>query len=63
MLLYQPATFQTADVISTYIYRQGVLGARCDLAAAAGVFNAIVALILVLAANRLSRRITRTGVF
>lgn len=63
VLLYQPATFQTADVISTYIYRQGVQGARYDLAAAAGVFNAVVALVLVLAANKLSRRITRTGVF
>ena len=63
VLLYQPATFQTADVISTYIYRQGVQGARYDLAAAAGVFNAMVALVLVLGANKLSRRITRTGVF
>ena len=63
VLLYQPATYQTADVISTYIYRQGVQGARYDLAAAAGVFNAVVALVLVLAANKLSRRITRTGVF
>jgi putative aldouronate transport system permease protein len=63
ILLYQPSTFQTADVISTYIYRQGLQGARYDLATAAGVFNAVVALVLVLIANRLSRRITRTGVF
>jgi len=63
VLLYQPATFETADVISTYIYRQGVQGARYDLAAAAGVFNAVVALVLVLGANKLSRRITKTGVF
>ncbi|WP_223871508.1 ABC transporter permease [Candidatus Dactylopiibacterium carminicum] len=63
ILLYQPSTFETADVISTYIYRQGLQGARYDLATAAGVFNAVVALVLVLVANRLSRRITRTGVF
>lgn len=63
VLLYQPTTYETADVISTYIYRQGLQGARYDLAAAAGIFNAVVALILVLLANKLSRRITRTGVF
>jgi putative aldouronate transport system permease protein len=63
ILLYQPSTYETADVISTYIYRVGVQSAKYDLAAAAGVLNAVVALVLVLLANHLSRRITRTGVF
>ncbi len=63
VLLYQPTTYETADVIATYIYRLGLQGAKYDLAAAAGIFNAVVALILVLAANKLSRKITRTGVF
>ncbi len=63
ILLYQPSTYETADVISTYIYRQGLQFARYDLATAAGVFNAVIALLLVLGANALSRRITRTGVF
>ena len=63
ILLYQPSTYETGDVISTYIYRTGLEGARYDLAAAAGIFNAVVALILVLIANKVSRRITRTGVF
>jgi putative aldouronate transport system permease protein len=63
ILLYQPSTYETADVISTYIYRTGLQNAKYDLAAAAGVFNAGVALVLVLAANAISRRITRTGVF
>ena len=63
ILLYQPTTYETADAISTYIYRLGLQGARYDLAAAAGIFNAVVALILVLVANKISRRITRTGVF
>lgn len=63
ILLYQPSTYETGDVISTYIYRVGLEGARYDLAAAAGIFNAVVALILVLVANKISRKITRTGVF
>ena len=63
VLLYQPTTYETADVIATYIYRLGLQGAKYDLAAAAGIFNAVVALVLVLAANKISRKITRTGVF
>lgn len=63
ILLYQPSTFETADVISTYIYRLGLQGARYDVATAAGIFNAVVALVLVVIANHISRRITRTGVF
>lgn len=63
ILLYQPTTFETADVISTYIYRLGLQGARYDIATAAGIFNAVIALIVVLFANAMSRRVTRTGVF
>lgn len=63
ILLYQPTTYETADVISTYIYRLGMQGARYDVATAAGVFNAMVALVLVLVANKISRKVTRTGVF
>jgi putative aldouronate transport system permease protein len=63
ILLYQPSTYETADVISTYIYRTGLQSAKYDLAAAAGIFNAVIALTLVLAANAISRRVTRTGVF
>ncbi len=63
ILLYQPSTYETADVISTYIYRTGLQNAKYDLAAAAGVFNAVIALLLVVVANTISRRLTRTGVF
>jgi putative aldouronate transport system permease protein len=63
ILLYQPTTYETADVISTYIYRLGMQGSRYDVATAAGVFNAVVALVLVLVANKISRKVTRTGVF
>jgi putative aldouronate transport system permease protein len=63
ILLYQPSTYETSDVISTYIYRMGLQGSRYDIATAAGVFNAVIALVLVLIANRISRKITQTGIF
>jgi putative aldouronate transport system permease protein len=58
VLLYQPATYETADVISTYMYRVGLQGNDYGLAAAAGLFNAVVALALVYGANRLSRHLS-----
>ncbi len=58
VLLYQPATYATSDVIATYIYRAGLQTGDYGLAAAAGLFNAIVALALVWGANTLSRRVS-----
>jgi putative aldouronate transport system permease protein len=62
-LLYQPATYETADVVNTFIYRQGVQGGQYDLAAAAGLFNAVVAFVLVMTANTISKRYSRTSLW
>lgn len=63
ILLYQPATYETADVINTFIYRQGLQSGQYDLAAAAGFFNAVIAFVLVMAANTISKRLTRTSLW
>ena len=51
LLLYQPATYSTADVISTYVYRTGMLMQDFGLATAVGLFNALVGFILVILLN------------
>jgi len=63
ILLYQPATYQSADVVNTFIYRQGLQTGQYDLAAAAGLFNAVVAFVLVMAANTISKRVSRTSLW
>ena len=63
IMLYQPATYETADVISTFIYRQGLQAAQYDLAAAAGLFNAVIAFMLVIAANTISKRVSKTSLW
>ncbi|SDF46043.1 ABC transporter permease [Limimaricola pyoseonensis] len=63
ILLYQPATYETADVVNTFIYRQGIQGGQYDLAAAAGLFNAVVAFVLVMTANAISKRYSRTSLW
>ena len=63
ILLYQPSTYETADVVNTWVYRQGLQSGQYDLAAAAGLFNAVVAFVLVMTANTLSRRYSRTSLW
>ena len=62
ILLYQPATYQTADVISTYMYRVGIQNSNYSLSTAVGLLNGVVSLILVMAANAVSGKISETGV-
>jgi putative aldouronate transport system permease protein len=56
LLIYNPLTYPTADVISTYLYRVGVVSGSFSYAAAIGLFEALIGLILVLSANAISRR-------
>jgi putative aldouronate transport system permease protein len=56
LLLYNPLTYPTADVISTYLYRVGVVSGSFSYAAAIGLFESVIGLALVLSANQISRR-------
>ena len=56
LLLYQPSTYETADVISTYVYRLGIEGDQQSLATAVGLFNSVVSFILIMAANYISKK-------
>ncbi|GAB3848226.1 ABC transporter permease [Dactylosporangium cerinum] len=56
LLLYNPLTFPTADVISTYLYRVGVVSGSFSYAAAIGLFESVIGLTLVLTANFVSKR-------
>ncbi len=63
LLLYSPATYQTADVISTYVYRVGIVKQDMGYSTAVGLFNSVVSLLLVLSANKLSKTYTETSMF
>lgn len=63
ILLYQPITYQTADVISTYVYRAGLREGNYSLGTAVGLFNAAVALIMVNLSNAVSRKIGDVGLW
>ncbi|MFI2366343.1 ABC transporter permease [Promicromonospora sp. NPDC019610] len=58
LLLYSPLTYSTGDVISTYLYRVGLVSNNLSYAAAIGLFQACIGLVMVLSANLISRRVT-----
>jgi putative aldouronate transport system permease protein len=58
LLLYSPLTYSTGDVISTYLYRVGLVSNNLSYAAAIGLFQACIGLVMVLSANLISRRLT-----
>ncbi|MBD2868716.1 ABC transporter permease [Paenibacillus arenilitoris] len=63
LLLYNPMTYDVADVFSTYVYRKGLLESSYSYAAAVGMFESAVALVMLLAANFLSKRIGGGGLW
>jgi len=63
ILMYNPLTYETADVISTYVFRRGILQADFSFSAAVGLFNSVINFGLLLAANRISRRLTDSSLW
>ena len=70
ILLYKPETYETADVISSYVYRIGIGGSGSgqsspdyNLSTATGLFNAIISLILVSISNTVSRKVGEVGLW
>jgi putative aldouronate transport system permease protein len=63
LLLYNPLTYPTADVIPTYLFRFGVQSGSFSYAAAIGLFESAIGLVLVVSANRISRRAVGTGLW
>ncbi len=63
VLLYNPSTYSTADVLSTYVYRVGLLGGNFSYAAAIDMFTSVIALIFLLSANAISRRVSENSLW
>lgn len=58
LLLYSPMTYETADVIGTYVYRRGIRQSDYSFATAVGLMNTTVNLLLLIFANWFSRKTT-----
>ena len=62
-LMYSPAVYETGDVISTYVYRQGIESHKYGYASAVGLFYSAVGFIFVVTSNHLSRKVTGSSLW
>ena len=63
ILMYNPLTYETADVISTYVYRKGILEMGFSFSSAVGLFNSVINFALLILANSVSRRVNETSLW
>ncbi len=63
MLLYNSAVYETADVISTYVYRKGLVEMNYSFSTAVGLFNSCINLVLLIAANKASKKLTENSLW
>lgn len=62
-LMQNSMNIETAEIISTYVYKRGILNSNYSFSAAVGLFNNVVNVILVLLANKFSKKVTQTSLF
>lgn len=63
ILLYNEGIYETADVISTFVYRRGLVNFEWSYSTAVGIFNSVINFIVVLIFNKLSKKVTEVGLW
>lgn len=63
ILMYSPATYETGDVISSYVYRVGLIDADYAYSTAINLFNSVINLLVLFIANMISRKISETSLW
>ncbi len=63
LLLYNPNTYVTADVVSTFAQRYGLLGASKGIASAAEMMNNVIGMLLVIGSNTIARKASNVSLY
>jgi putative aldouronate transport system permease protein len=63
ILLYNPSTYETADVISSFVYRYGLLQGNYSYSTAVGLFNSVINFIFLIIVNQASKKITEISLW
>jgi putative aldouronate transport system permease protein len=62
-LLYNPLVYEVGDIIDTFVFRKGIVDSNYSLAAAAGLFKNIIALILIVSTNLFVKKLGEDGLW
>lgn len=63
ILLYNPSTYDTADIISSYVYRSGLIQQDWSYSTAIDLFNSVINCILLVVTNQISKRTTESSLW
>lgn len=63
LVMYNPSVYNVADVIGTYVYRIGLGDQDYSFSTAVGLFDSVIAFILILTGNALSRKYLKQGIW
>lgn len=63
ILMYNPTIYETADVISSFVYRKGILEMSYSYSTAIGLFNSVINFTLVILANKISSKTSETSLW
>ena len=63
MLLYNESIYETADVISTFVYRKGLTNMEWSYSTAVDLFNSIINFIIVVVFNKISKKFTEVSLW
>lgn len=62
-IMYNPTVYEVADIIGTYVYRMGLGQMDFSLGTAVGLFNSVVAFILIVSANALAKKYLKRSIW
>ena len=63
ILMYNTSTYETADVINTYVFRRGIVGAEYSFGTAVGLFQSVINFALVFFVNKFSRKVSEISLW
>ncbi|GIP34182.1 putative multiple-sugar transport system permease YteP [Paenibacillus sp. J2TS4] len=62
-LLSSPVTYETADILSTYVYRTGLANGNYSYATAIDLFTGIISFIFIIGANQISKKVSEHSIW
>ena len=63
LLMYSSPIYETADIVGTYVYREGILGGKFEYTTAVGLLTNVLSFILLAIANGIAKRINETSLW
>ncbi|MEA4890118.1 MAG: ABC transporter permease subunit [Clostridiaceae bacterium] len=63
IMMYTQSTYETADVISSFVYRKGLLETKFGFSTAVGLFNSVINFAILIIFNKISKKVTETSLW